>query len=187
MSNPNVASLTGSPAVLLVILVIAAAVIDMRSLRIPNWLTVSGMLLGLAWNTALGSPFYTGFLWALGGLATGLAMLLPLYALRVMGAGDVKLMAMVGAFLGLPEILGAVLFTFIAGGIVALIYALAHRSAGRMVGNVLDITRFAAFGFMSGVRPSLAAMGPSIGKLPYGISIAAGTIAWLAARQFGFV
>ena len=159
----------------------------MRSMRIPNWLTVSGMLLGLAWNTALGSPLYTGFLWALGGLATGLAMLLPLYAFKVMGAGDVKLMAMVGAFLGLPEILDAVLFTFIAGGIVALIYALAHRSAGRMVGNVLDITRFAAFGFMNGVRPSLAAMGPSIGKLPYGISIAAGTIAWLAAKQFGLV
>ena len=71
MSNLNVATLASSPAVLLVILVIAAAVIDMRSLRIPNWLTVSGMLLGLACNTALGSPFYTGFLCALGGLATG--------------------------------------------------------------------------------------------------------------------
>jgi prepilin peptidase CpaA len=188
MSNPNVSTLTSSPAVLLVILVIAAAVIDMRSLRIPNWLTVSGMLLGLAWNTALGSPFYTGFLWALAGLATGLAMLLPLYVLKVMGAGDVKLMAMVGAFLGFPEIVAAVLFTFIAGGVAALIYALVHRSAGRLVGNVLDITRFAAFGFMSGVRPSVdSAMGPSIGRFPYGISIAAGTIAWLAARHLGFV
>jgi prepilin peptidase CpaA len=184
MSNLNVAALTSSPAVLLVILVIAAAVIDMRSMRIPNWLTVSGMLLGLAWNTALGSPFYIGFLWALGGLATGLVLLLPLYVLRVMGAGDVKLMAMVGAFLGLPEILYAVLFTFILGGVFALIYAVAHRSAGRMVGNVLDITRFATFGLMSGVLPSMA-MGPSIGKLPYGISIAAGTIAWLAARLLG--
>ena len=185
--HPLLAALAGNPGVALVMLVIAAAVIDVQRYRIPNWLTVGGMVLGLAWNTALGSPFYSGFLWALGGLATGFAVLLPLYALKVMGAGDVKLMAMVGAFLGVPEVLYAVLFTFVSSGVVALIFALTHRSAGRLVGSVLDITRFAALGLMSGVRPSAPiSMGPSIGKLPYGISIAIGTIAYVVAKQLGF-
>jgi len=185
--HPLLAALAGNPGVALVMLVIAAAVIDVQSYRIPNWLTVGGMLLGLAWNTALAPTAHEGFLWALGGLALGLVVLLPLYALKVMGAGDVKLMAMVGAFVSFPGILYAILFTFISGGIVAVTFALARRSAGRMVGNVLDITRFTAFGLMSGVRPALPlATGPSIGKLPYGISIAIGTIAYVVAHQLGY-
>src|SRR5688500_13934209 len=87
------AALACHPAIALAMLVIAAAVIDVQSLRIPNWLTVGGMVLGLAWNTAVASASLAGFLWALGGLAVGLVVLLPFYAVRVMGAGDVKLMA----------------------------------------------------------------------------------------------
>ena len=181
------AGLAGNPGIALVLLVIAAAVIDVQSLRIPNWLTVGGMVLGLAWSTAVAPAPLAGFLWALGGLAVGLVVLLPFYAVRVMGAGDVKLMAMVGAFLGLPAILVAILLTFIAGGVVAVMFALARRSAGRMAGNVVEITRGMAFGLMSGVRPLPLAAGPSIGKLPYGISIAIGTTAYVVAQQLGYV
>lgn len=184
---PLLAALAGNPGIALVMLVIAAAVIDVQSYRIPNWLTVGGMLLGLAWNTAVAPAPFTGFLWALGGLAVGLVALLPFYALRVMGAGDVKLMAMVGAFLGLPAILLAILFTFVAGGIVAVTFALSQKSARRLAGNVGEITRNVAFGLMSGVRPALPlAATPSVGKLPYGISIAIGTTAYVVAQQLGY-
>ena len=185
--QPLLASLAGHPAIALVALVVAAAVVDVQSYRIPNWLTAGGMLLGLAWNSAIAPAPLAGFLWALGGLAVGLAVLLPFYALRAMGAGDVKLMAMVGAFLGLPAVLYAVLFTFIAGGVLAVTFALAHRSAGRMAANVGEIARHMAFGAMTGTRPAVPlAAGPSIGKLPYGISIAIGTIAYVVADQLGF-
>lgn len=181
------ASMAGNPGIALILLVIAAAVIDMQSLRIPNWLTVGGMVLGLAWNTALAPAIHIGLLWAFAGLALGLVLLLPFYALKVMGAGDVKLMAMVGAFLEFPGILYAILFTFIAGGVLAVAFALARRSGGRLAGNVGDITRNMVFGLMSGVRPTLPlTAGPSIGKLPYGISIAIGTTAYVVAQQLGY-
>lgn len=184
---PLLATLAGNPGIALVMLVITAAVIDLRSYRIPNGLTVGGMLLGLAWNTAVAPAAPSGFLWALGGLVVGLVLLVPFYAIKVMGAGDVKLMAMAGAFVGLPAILYVVLFTFIAGGVVAVAFAVARRSAGRMAGNVAEVTRHMAFGWMSGVRPALPTVASaSIGKLPYGISIALGTIAHVVAQQLGY-
>lgn len=181
------AGLAGNPGIALAILVIAAAVIDVQSYRIPNRLTVGGMLLGLAWNTAAASAPHMGFLLALGGLAAGLALLLPLYALRVTGAGDVKLMAMVGAFLGLPEILYAVVCTLIAGGVVAVVFALYRRAFRRMTGNVIEIMQSMTFAALAGYRPTPGLAGlTSIGKVPYGVSIAVGTLAWLAVRQLGY-
>jgi prepilin peptidase CpaA len=84
-------------------LLVVASVSDYRSYRIPNWLTVSGMAFGLIYNTAYPLMPGAGFRWSLGGLVLGLLTMLPLYVLKAMGAGDVKLMAMVGAFLGVPE------------------------------------------------------------------------------------
>lgn len=170
----------------LIALLVAAAVIDYRSYRIPNWLTVGGMVFGLLYNAVVPAPVQPGILWALGGLGLGLVMLLPLYALRIMGAGDVKLMAMVGAFLGVSGTLSAVLFTFIAGGIAALAFALWHRAFGRMAGNVRELVQWAAIAAVAGLRPSAAAPAASVGKLPYGISICVGTIASLAATQVSF-
>jgi len=122
----------------------------------------------------------------LAGLGVGLVILLPVYVLRVMGAGDVKLMAMVGAIVGLPDILNAVLYSLIVGGIAAVAFALYHRAFRRMSANVMDIVQSMAFAVVVGGRPTPALSGrASIGKLPYGVSIAAGTIAWLGARLFG--
>ena len=162
-----------------------AAVIDWRSYRIPNWLTVGGMALGLLGNAAA-DGLMPGLLPALAGLALGMAVLLPLYALRLMGAGDVKLMAAVGAFIGAPAILYAVLFTFIAGGVAALAFAVYRRALRRVAGNVIDTVQFMAFAAAVGVKPEPGGQRSSIGRLPYGSSIAAGTLAWLAARHMGF-
>lgn len=168
--------------VLLIALLVAAAVIDWRTYRIPNWLTVGGMLAGLLYNTISAPSWPGGLLAALAGLGAGLIVLLPLYALRVMGAGDVKLMAAVGAFLGWPEILFAMVFSLIAGGAAALAFAVHRRALRRMASNVVDIVRFMVFAAEAGFRHHPMAGRTSIGKLPYGCSIAAGTIAWLAAR-----
>lgn len=171
----------------LVLLLVIAAVIDLRTYRIPNWLTVSGMLFGLAYNAISASSAVDGLLAAFGGLVLGLVILLPVYALGVLGAGDVKLMAMVGGIVGVPDIIYAALWALITGGVAAIGFALYRRAFRRMTANVAQIVQSMALAAMAGVRPAPAIAGrASVGKLPYGVSIAAGTIAWLAARQFGF-
>ena len=172
---------------LLALLLIAAAVIDYRTFRIPNWLTVGGTVLGLLFSTVDSAQPLLGFLWALGAAAVGLLILLPGYALRIMGAGDVKLMAMVGAFLGLPQILPAVLFSFVTGGIAALLFALISNRMARLAGNVHDIVEGMVLSTIAGQRLGGMAPAASIGKLPYGVSISAGTLLYLVAHQLGYL
>ncbi|HSL78534.1 MAG TPA: A24 family peptidase, partial [Pseudolabrys sp.] len=164
------------------------AVIDVRTSRIPNWLVFAGALYGLAYNAI--SPLYArdiGILFALGGLAVGLAALLPAYLFRVMGAGDVKLMAMVGAFLGAWATVGAVLATLVAGGVLAIAVALWSGRTVRMLRNVAAVSRGTVLALTTGMTGLAVHDGPSAGKMPYGVAIAAGTIAYLVLSQLGFV
>jgi prepilin peptidase CpaA len=172
----------------LIVALVVAAIVDLRSYRIPNWLTAGGMIFGLLYNTVWPTSPDGGLLWSLEGLVTGLLLMLPLYLFRVMGAGDVKLMAMVGAFVGMSGIFYAMLWTFIVGGIVAIGYAYFQRALKRMMSNVRDVTQTAFITTFSGMRPNLQVdMQASAGKMPYGVSIAIGTIGWMVARQLGYL
>lgn len=172
-------------AVLFVLLVIAA-VSDYRTYKIPNWLTFGGAAFALLYKTSIAASPLSGFGLAFGGLAFGLAIMLPLYVIRVMGAGDVKLMAMAGAFLGFSATLHAVLCVFIVGGIAALGFALLNKSLGRMVTNVKDVAHGMAFSAVAGFKPDgQIDSAKSIGKLPYGVCICIGTILSVVVRQLG--
>jgi prepilin peptidase CpaA len=170
----------GGHAVLAALLC-TAAVIDLRTYRIPNRLTAGGALIGILWSLLPGG---LGVLDALGGAALGLVALLPLYVLRVMGAGDVKLMAMAGAFLGAPQVLMAALLSFIAGGVFAIGFAVWRRATGQMLANVRDAVFMNAIAVAAGQRLDFAST-PSIGKFPYGIAICLGTLASLAVLHLG--
>lgn len=178
---------------LLVVLLMLAAFIDVRTFRIPNWLTYGGAVIGLAFGAAIQwrllGPLWAldGFLWSLGGLAAGLALMLPMYALHVMGAGDVKLMAMVGAFLGLGQIVPAVLCVFVTGGVAAVVYVLFRRQLAQLAVNLKNVVFGMAFSVIAAQRLGGMAPGASVGKLPYGVSISAGTILYLLTRQFGYL
>jgi prepilin peptidase CpaA len=178
-------SLVANPGTgVLIALLLTAAVIDYRSYRIPNWLTVGGMVLGLVCSTAFATRAYDGLLAGLGGIAVGMLVFLPLYAIHVLGAGDVKLMGAAGAFLGTADTLRALLFVAIAGGIAAVAVALRRRALRRLLGNLSQATvQMMAFAAVGGQRPGDAMAAHSVGKLPYGISICVGTIAFLIARQ----
>lgn len=162
---------------------------DVVARRIPNRLVLMGLIAGVACNLLV-PPSAGLFLGGSGGLGagvallgalSGLAILLPLYLLRAMGAGDVKLMAAVGAFLGPTQVAGAALLTFIAGGVLSLIAALTSRSLLRVLSNLGLMGLIAISGRTSGM--SLRDV-QTTGRLPYAIAIAIGTALqlWLAAR-----
>lgn len=157
----------------LMALLLIAAVIDVKTGRIPNWLVFGGALYAMAYNAFFPLfPRDIGILFALGGLAVGLVALLPLYLLRVMGAGDVKLMAMAGAFLGPSATVAAILATLVAGGLLAVAVALRSGQFARMLANVGGLTLHD---------------GASVGKMPFGVAIAAGTIGYLILAQLGLI
>lgn len=165
-------------------LLLLAAVIDWRSLRIPNWLTGSGAVLGLLLSMLAPAGSQLGLGFALGGLALGLLLMLPMYLLGVMGAGDVKLMAMAGTYLGVPHTLHATLFVFVAGGVMALA-AVLMRQAGPVL--LVNLGAILARWPAAWRQVSAVASRPSLGKMPYGVSICAGTVVYVLSHQLGYV
>lgn len=178
---------TDPRTMILFALLAIAAVTDIRTYRIPNWLTVGGIAIALVYSAVDATFPHPAFLSALGGAAIGLVVMVPAYALRVMGAGDVKLMAMTGAFLGASDILSAIVATFIVGGVAAFAFALYHRALRKMLVNVKTITETIALSAASGTTAGMQVQpARSIGKLPYGACIAIGSAGYVIARHFGY-
>ena len=152
---------------------------DVASRRIPNWLTVAGLLAGLGFSSLIPNGIGPGS--SLLGAVTGFAVLLPLYLLRAMGAGDVKLMAAVGAFLGPNPALGAALLTFAAGGVLSLTVALWSRSLIRVLNNLRLMGMVVLIGRSSGIAMRDV---QTTGRLPYALAIAVGTglQLWMATQ-----
>lgn len=173
---------------LLSALLLGAVWADIKSRRIPNELVFIGAGLGLLLNSVLPGgvgyisalPGALGFWQAVSGFGLGLALMLPLHALRAMGAGDVKLMAMVGAFLGPRATVGAILLTLIAGGLLALAVALRNGTMRRLADNLHAMLLNGFFKMQLKQTPMLDAMPASAGKMPYAVAIAAGTFACIA-------
>ncbi len=122
----------------LIALVLAAAAYDVRYRRIPNWLNMTGILAGIGLNAVVGAHV-GGFAFALKGLALGFGFYLALYALRAMGAGDVKLMGAVGAMVGWQNWLGIMLLTAIMGGVAAVALAARRKRLGSTFWNMCFI------------------------------------------------
>jgi len=160
---------------------ISAALLDWRSRRIPNWLTVPGFVSGVTLHIVLNG--WHGLRFALGGGALALILLLPLVLVRALGAGDWKLMGAVGAFLGPVLFLFVFFGSVLASGIMALVQI--YR-AGRVVETFRNmwilIKGFFAFGLKK--NPQISLDNPRLLKLPFGVAVAAATIVcfWAAHR-----
>jgi prepilin peptidase CpaA len=160
----------------LLILVTAATVMDIRSQRIPNTLTVGYLLLVLCVRYAQSG--FPGATAGVAGAAAGFALLLPLYLPRWMGAGDVKLMAAVGAHLGWADTLRAVAWTFLFGAAGGFLLLARRQGLGAFTGRYLAMLRgFASTGLWC-YSPPLAGE-PARLRFPYAFAIALGSLATL--------
>jgi len=151
-----------------VLLSLVAGWTDLRSRRIPNWLTVPGLLIGIAANTAVSG--WSGLKTSLLGAAVGLALLLPFVLLRSLGAGDWKLAGALGAFAG-PSVLVDLLVAsvFVAGlmAVALVIYKRRVRQTFRNIGHILiSLVTFR----LPESRVSLD--NPESLKVPYGVALA---------------
>ena len=158
--------------IMMVCLLVAAVVFDVRYRKIPNILTFPAMLSGLAYYTITSGG--AGLLFSLGGLATGLAVFIILFIKGAMGAGDAKLMGAIGALSGTYAVLNAALFTMAAGGIYALILFLFRYSACKEVLSriLFQLKYFTRTGKLADISLKNR---PNEPKLCYAVAIAAGT------------
>ncbi|MEF2231457.1 MAG: prepilin peptidase [Pseudodesulfovibrio sp.] len=154
---------------------LTAVVTDLRSQRIHNWLTYPLMLAGIVFHTAAFG--LDGLLLAASGFGLGVAVMLPPFLLGMMGAGDVKLMAGIGAWVGPSTILSAFVLTCLAGGVYALAVLLVHRDEARLV--LANVKGF-LFGLVATRSLSYAPVSAALPRLCYGLAIAVGTVGAVA-------
>lgn len=109
------------------------ALIDLRTRRLPNPLTMGLAAIGVAYAACGIGDLSIGA--SLAGLALGLALMLPGHLIGATGAGDVKLFAAVGAFIGPVHILSAFLYTALAGGGLAVLISIMRRRLRQTVGS----------------------------------------------------
>jgi prepilin peptidase CpaA len=146
----------------------AATIVDIRTRRIPNELTaaLAGIGLGLSVAGVSGIPVWASML----GFVVGLALMMPGHVLGATGAGDVKLMAAVGAIVGPALVVTAFLFTAVAGGVLAVIVAARRR---RLSATLAGTGRLVAGS--AETRAHLRSA-PAASRFAYGPAIAVGSI-----------
>lgn len=166
----------GSPTVttvVFVVLMVLAAVLDLKSRRIPNALTVAGIVAGLVFRAPLGlDAVGSGLL----GAGLGLLLSAPLFALGALGGGDVKLLAGVGAFMGPRQLAAACLLIALLGGILALAEAIRRGALRTLLLNVFYMMSRWLSPDRRSLEPTLVP--PARMTIPYGVPIAVGALAW---------
>jgi prepilin peptidase CpaA len=167
-----------APALALIVAGIGAA-IDLQTRRIPNGLTFGGTVVAFVYFSSTSG--LNGLGESAAGWATGIGLFLPLFLVGGMGAGDVKLLGVVGAWLGPKQALLCALYSVLAGGMLALVVALRHRYLRRALQNIWTLI---GFWRASGIQRSPVltlddAAGP---RLAYGAAILTGTIAAVFVR-----
>ena len=166
--------------ILLVLLVVTAAVYDIRFRRIPNWLVGTGLLIGLGLNTFLYE--WNGLIMAAKGFGIATLIYFPLYMVRGMGAGDVKLLMAVGSFVGPMNWLGICVLSVIVGGAAGLILVVMSgklRQTFANMGYILSELVHLRAPYSS--RPELDTKSPKALTLPHGAMIAIGVLSFLGA------
>ena len=176
-------NLPGPTQAALAALVLIAAGFDLRYRKIPNWLVLTGLVAGISLSYVAFRG--EGLKQALLGASLAFAVYFPLFALRAMGGGDLKLMVAVASFIGPSNWISLFLITAILGGAIAIVLLLYRGQLGTTLSNVLIV-----LGELSHLRapyhrdPALDVGHPAAIRLPHGISIAAGTLLFLVINHY---
>jgi len=158
------------PVVLAGTMILAAAAgwTDLRWRRIPNWLTVPALLIGIIANTVLSG--WLGLKTSLLGAALGLALLLPFVLLRSLGAGDWKFAGALGAFTGPGLLVDLLLASILVAGIMAVVLVIYKRRTRQTIRNIGHILISLVTFRLPGTQVSLD--NPDSLKIPYGVALA---------------
>jgi prepilin peptidase CpaA len=169
----------------LVVAVLMATFTDLRSRRIPNWLTVSTLLLGFVLNALVAYPAPLDGIWlAAKGFGLAFALNLVMYMLHMTGAGDLKLLAAIGAMVGCSDFVGIFMLTALIGGVLAIVLMLLKGRVRQTLWNV---------GFMVGelmkwqaphvTREQLDVGSSKALRLPGAVRICLGVVAFLVMAR----
>ena len=162
-----------------IMLVTLACITDLRARRIPNALTFGAAAVGVSFAAATGGV--QGLGWSVAGWIVGLLVFLPLFALRAMGGGDVKLLAAFGAWLGPALVCWVAVYGAIAGGLLALLLVLRR---GRLRATIANMWVIVTHWRLSGLKPHpvVTLDNPGAVRMPGALSIALGALATLWLR-----
>lgn len=155
-------------------LTLLAAWTDWRSRRIPNWLTLPGLAVGVAINSY--AHGWQGTKISLEGAALALILLLPVVMLRGLGAGDWKLMGAVGAFAGPTLFVVILTASVLVAGAMAIVQMIRARRVRKTLRNLVVLVHgFFVFGLRP--NPNISLDDPKSLKLPFGVATAIATLA----------
>jgi prepilin peptidase CpaA len=164
-----------------VLVAICAGILDWRYRRIPNWLTVSGAVAGIAVNTILFR--WPGLKAALLGTVLGLGLLLPFVLIRSLGAGDWKLAGALGACLGPGQLLTVLMGTILVAGVMALAAVIWKGRLKRTLLNIAHLLAALLSLRMPGSEVTLD--DPQSTKIPFGVAMAVAVLACGMGRALG--
>jgi prepilin peptidase CpaA len=163
------------------LLAICAGVLDWRYRRIPNWLTMSGLAVGIAVNTIVFR--WPGLKAALLGALLGLGLLLPFVLIRSLGAGDWKLAGALGACLGPGQLLTVLMGTILVAGVMALFMVILKGQLKRTLLNIAHL-----LGALLSLRMPASEVSlddPASTKIPFGVAMAAAVLFYGMGRAIG--
>lgn len=162
-----------------VIVLAVATFTDLRSRRIPNWLVLPFMLIGIVVSGWLHG--WHGIEQSFAGLGLGVLLLGVFCFMGGMGMGDLKLCAAIGAWIGPSQLILALVLTGVVGGVMAVCWAI----AGGFLGELFSGTGDLLFGVKDrGLRPhpDMVLDNPLARKMPYAPAIAIGTLVSFFSR-----
>ena len=157
--------------ILLLLILGMAIASDLRWRTIPNWLTGPSILAGLGFHTVMNQ--FAGFVFSLEGAAVGLGLFVILYVCGWMGAGDVKLFAAVGSFLGPAQTISAAIVVALVGGLLALLVLGFHQGWRK---TTLWLWSYLETIFLTRSAQGLTPEQGAVPKVPYAVAIGLGTI-----------
>jgi prepilin peptidase CpaA len=163
------------------VLLLLALASDLRTYKIKNSITYSFMLVGLTVNLAMGG--FEGLIFSLKGIILPALCLIILYAVRVIGAGDIKLLSAVGAVMGAAFVSYATISSFICGGIIASGLILARQNGVKRFKYFLLYIR-SCFLTMELLKYTGFEDIQEVGEFHFSIAIASGTVAVMVFRGF---